>query len=560
MSKHREDHSTATGGQLLVGQLLAEGVTHLFALPGVQLDWAFDPLIDAAPSLRVVVPRHEQATSYMADGYARVSGKVGTCMMVPGPGVLNALSGLATAYACSSPVVCLAGQIRTRAIGQGWGLLHEVQGQSAALDAVTKWRRMAREAGAVPGLIRQAFMECRSGRPRPVAVELPHDVLQDSATAGSELPGSVTCLAPDPKAVDQAAALLDNAAAPLIWAGSGVLSAHAGDALRQVAEKLGAPVVMTDSARGALSDRHPLALPGLAGRALATHSDVILVAGSRGMSVLGLPTPQAPQAKTIYVNVDACDTTPPRSAGLLLEGDARLALLALGSALKRRSPAEGARACESVRAWCQRQIQILQPQLSWLSALRDAIPDDGVLVNELTQIGYVAPFGYAVYEPQTFITPGYQGTLGYGLPTALGACLGAPGRRVVSINGDGGFGWNLQELATAVRYGIPLVIVVFRDGAFGNVRRMQLEAFGREIGTTLHNPDFVALARAFGVDARKVETPAALTSAIREAPQDAPLLIEVPVGVMPSPWPLIHPPARGGVALPPDPFSAARQP
>lgn len=543
----------------MVRQLIEEGVTHLFALPGVQLDWAFDPLVDAASSLRVVVPRHEQATSYMADGYARVSGKVGTCMMVPGPGVLNALSGLATAYACSSPVVCLAGQIRTTAIGKGWGLLHEVQGQPAALDAVTKWRALAREPGALPGLVHQAFIECRSGRPRPVAVEMPQDILQDSAIAGPASRESVPCTAPDQAAVDQAAAALESASAPLIWAGSGVLSADAGEALRLVAEKLGAPVVMTDTARGALSDRHPLALPGLAGRALAPHADVILVVGSRGMSVLGKPTPQAPQARTIYINVDAADTTPPRSAGLLLQGDARLALLALGSSLKRQSPAGGVSACKSVRAWCQQQIQSLQPQLSWLAALREAIPDDGILVNELTQVGYVAPFGYPVYGPRTFITPGYQGTLGYGFPTALGACLGAQGRRVVSINGDGGFGWNLQELATAARYRIPLVIVVFRDEAFGNVRRMQLEAFNREIGTTLHNPDFVALARAFGVDALRLETPAALTAAIREAPGDAPLLIEVPVGVMPSPWPLIHPSAKNSVALPPDPFSLVRR-
>lgn len=543
----------------MVRQLLAEGVTHLFALPGVQLDWAFDPLVDATPSLRVVVPRHEQATSYMADGYARVSGKVGTCMMVPGPGVLNALSGLATAYACSSPVVCLAGQIRTGAIGQGWGLLHEVQGQSAALDAVTKWRRLAHEPDALPGLIHQAFMECGSGRPRPVAVELPQDVLQSGAGAEPVSSGPVPCTAPDPAAVDQAAAALENASAPLIWAGSGVLSANAGDALREVAEKLGAPVIMTDSARGALSDRHPLALHGLAGRALAPHADVILVAGSRGMTVLGEVHPQAPQARMIYINVDARDTMAPRSAGLLLEGDARLALLALGHALKRHSPADGVRVCASVRSWCHHQLQPLQPQLGWLAALREAIPDDGILVNELTQVGYVAPFGYPVYEPRTFITPGYQGTLGYGFPTALGACLGAQGRRVVSINGDGGFGWNLQELATAASYRVPLVIVIFRDNAFGNVRRMQLEAFGREIGTTLHNPDFIALARAFGVDAMRVETPAALTAAIREAPDDAPLLIEVPVGVMPSPWPLIHPSARSRIAWPSDPFSRGSQ-
>ena len=197
---------------------------------------------------------------------------------------------------------------------------------------------------------------------------------------------------------------------------------------------------------------------------------------------------------------------------------------------------------DAVREWCAEQCAEVEPQLSFVRALRAAIPDDGILVSELTQVGYLSRVAYPVYEPRTFLTPGYQGTLGYGFPTALGAKIGRPDRAVVSITGDGGFGWNLQELSTARKYGIGTVTVVFADGAYGNVRRTQADSFeGRFIGSDLANPDFVKLAEAFGVAGARASSPAQLEGLLREtAGGTEPVLIEVPVGEMPSPWHLIR--------------------
>ena len=546
-----------TGGQALAKQLVIEGTRHLFALPGVQLDWAVDALIDAAPDLSCIVPRHEQATSYMADGYARTTGRPGVCMMVPGPGVLNAMSGLATAYACSSPVVCVAGQIHSSGIGRGYGMLHEVRNQSQLLASVTKWSALARAPADIPRLVHEAFRQAQSGRPQPVAVEIPPDVLQASAdlspAVAETLPPPIV---PPAAEIEAAARLLAAASAPCIWVGGGAIAANASAALAALAERLDAPVVMSDNARGALSDRHPLALPSLAARALFPRTDAVLIIGSRFLNLRAQPVLDAPHAKFIYLNVDEGAAGEPRPAGLRLIGDARMGLEALAATMPARRVRGAAPACALVRAWCDHQIATIEPQRSWLQALRRGIPEDGVLVNELTQVGYLAPLAYPVYEPRTFLTPGYQGTLGYGFPTGLGAAVGLPGRAVVSITGDGGFGWSLQELATACRYRIPLTTVVFADGAFGNVRRIQREVFGREFGTELKNPDFLPLARAFGVDAVRAATPEALESVLRSAvAAPRPLLIEVPVGEMPSPWHLIHRLSKYPQPEPPNPLN-----
>ncbi len=531
-----------TGGQALARQLVAEGAKHVFGIPGVQLDWATDALLDVENELRYVTPRHEQATSYMADGYARTSGREGVCMVVPGPGLLNAMAGLSTAYACNSPVLCITGQIPSHQIGQGLGMLHEVPGQSQLLDSVTKWHRLARAPEQIPSLVHQAFQQLRSGRPQPVALEIPPDVLQ--ARAPVQLVDAA-CASPaavqDAQSVEQAAALLRKARFPVICAGGGVLAARASDMLRRLAETLQAPVVMTDNARGALSSRHPLALAALGGRCVLPHADVVLVVGSRFVDGMGRPTHAGDKARFIYLNLNARDMAAPRAPGLAIEADARLGCRALLERLEGLKAPSRAAEVARVKAWCDEQIAFIEPQLSHVRALRDAIPEDGILVNELTQVGYASTFAYPVYGPRTFITPGYQGTLGYGFATALGVALGNPDKAVVSINGDGGFGWNLQELATAAKYRANLVTVVFADGAFGNVRRIQAHVFQREIGTQLHNPDFLKLAEAFGVPGVRVDSPQGLGSAVKSALRaGGPALIEVTVPPMPGPWHLIH--------------------
>jgi len=551
-----------TGGQALAQQLVREGVTDIFGIPGVQLDWAVEALRQQQDKIRYWVPRHEQATAYMADGYARTTGRIGVSMVVPGPGLLNAMAGLSTAYACNSRVLAISGNIHSSGVGRGYGLLHEIPNQTQALASVTKWQGSAATPQAIPALVREAVKQLRSGRPRPVGIEISHDLL--SASADIELidppanEDNAGRQRPDALAIAAAAALLEGARFPVIYAGGGVLAGGAGESLRRVAEKLQAPVVLDDNAHGALSSRHPLALNTLGGRALFPHADVVFVVGSRCLDIM-TPVPSWPAdgIRYIYLNADAADFAAPRAPGLGIHADARLGLDALCDELSdsRRTPPAN---LDLVRAWAQQQADEIEPQSAYTRALRSAIPDDGILVNELTQVGYFARLMYPVYQPGTFITPGYQGTLGYGFATALGAAAGNPHRPVVSINGDGGFGWNLQELATARKYGLGLVTVVFNDGHFGNVRTIQKQTFGENIAVELCNPHFDRLAAAFDLDFERVTDPAGLEGAVRNAiAARGPVVIEAKVGEMPSPWHLfrLRPPLKlAGRVAPPNPL------
>lgn len=540
-----------TGGEALAQQLAREGVSNVFGVPGVQLDYAVDGLAKLSDRMTYWNTRHEQATAYMADGYARTTGAIGVCMVVPGPGLLNALAGVATAYACSSRVLCIAGQIPSSAIGRGFGLLHEIPEQSRILGALTKWSGLAGSPGEVPGLVHEAVRQLRSGRPQPVGIEVPPDVLQTRAEVALLAPVQRDePLTPDPDLLRRAAELLAQAERPVLYVGGGAVAAGASGALRAVAERLEAPVVMSSNGRGALDDRHRLALTPMAGRRVLSEADVVLALGTRflnGQDQVSL----ADGARLVLLNVEARDLGEPRNPELAIHGDAAAGLLGMLEHLD-GLPARASRQAEldGLRAWAEGVLAQIQPQYAWVRALRAAMPEDGILVNEFTQVGYVATTAYPVYQPRTYVGPGYQGSLGYGFPTALGATVGNPGRAVLSITGDGGFGWGLAELSTARKYGIGLVTVVFNDGAYGNVRRSQIEQFeGRVLGTDLVNPDFVQLAESFGVRGARATTPAELEGLLREtvgSGSHEPVLIDVPVAAMPNPfqWLRTAPPAR----------------
>lgn len=548
-----------TGGEALVEQLIQEGVVDIFGIPGVQLDWAVEPLRQRANSIRLIVPRHEQATSYMADGYARTTGREGVCMVVPGPGMLNALSGIATAYACSSPVLFIVGQIASSAIGHGYGLLHEIPDQSGILERLTKWHGIARRPEDIPALVHEAFVQLRSGHPRPVAIEIPPDVLQRRAvtTLLPRAPKKPT--APPSESISEAAGILAAAKFPVVFAGGGAMAADAGAAVRELAERLQAPVVMTEGGRGLIDDRHPLALTGLGGRAVLPHADAVLVLGSRFLDAVAKPIQTAPEAKLIYVNLDERHLGSPREPGVSIKADVRLAAEALIAKLPKSDRASGSDQVGQVKAWAAEQLGVIQPQASYVAAIRAAMADDDILVSELTQVGYYANIAFPSHGPRRYITPGYQGTLGYGFNTALGASHGNPNDRVVSLSGDGGFGWGLQELATAARDHLNISIVVFVDGHFGNVRRIQRREFGHEFAVKLTNPEFEHLARAYGIPSFAVDSPDGLRDALETAKkQGGPALIAVAVGEMPSPWALIHPFVPNANPVPPNPLGDPR--
>jgi acetolactate synthase-1/2/3 large subunit len=531
-----------TGGQALARQLVREGIQQIFGVPGVQLDYAVDGLAQLGDEIAFWNTRHEQATSYMADGYARASGRIGACLVVPGPGLLNALAGLATAYACSSRVLCLAGQIPSDAIGRGLGLLHEIPAQSETLATLTKWSARARTPAEVPHLVHTAVRELRGGRPRPVGLEIPPDVLQ--AEADVVLPAPVERdepTVPDPALLQAAADLLRSAARPAIYVGGGVVAADGSVPLRALAEALGCPVVMSPNGRGALDERHPLALGWVAGRAVLAEADLVLGVGTRFLNG-AVPLPLAPGARYLLLNADRSDLGPPREPLLAIHGDAARGLAGLAAAIDGppgRGHGAGWGSLDAVRQWALSRIARVEPQYGWVQALRAALPEDGILVNEFTQVGYLAQAAFPIYHPRTYIGPGYQGTLGYGFPTALGARVADPSRAVLSITGDGGFGWGLAELATARKYGIGLVTVVFNDRAYGNVRRSQVEQFeNRVLGTDLTNPDFVALAESFQIRGARATTPLELQGLLSETlgRTTEPVVIEVPVDAMPNPF------------------------
>ena len=528
-----------TGGQALVKSLYLEGVRVIFGLPGVQLYHAMDALHDE-PGIRFITTRHEQATAYMADGYSRVGGGIGTALMVPGPGLLNASAAIGTAYAASSPILVLSGQIERELIGVNRGMLHEVDDQLDSIRPVTKWARRVLDPTEIPEAVHQAFHHLKTGRPRPVEIEIPPETLADVADVELMEPEERRREGAATEQIETAARMLAEAANPLIWAGGGVISSGASEALLRVAEYLQAPVVSTPEGKGAISDRHYLSLGALRlrGDTIAQASsghDLILAVGTR----LANPNLLDGQ-RVVQIDIDAEELGRNYENTFGVLGDARRSLEALHSAMAARKPARPSRRTEMEELKAERVESSLkvEPQDSLLAAVRAAMPDDGILVSGMTQLGYYSRTHFPVYEPRTYLTSSYFGNLGYAYPTALGAKVAQPDKAVVALSGDGGFLFNSQELATAVQHGINAVVVVFNDNAYGNVLRDQVNRFdGRVIGAELHNPDFVRLAEAYGARGVRAEGPEALEASLREAlSTDAPTLIEVPVGMMPSPF------------------------
>jgi acetolactate synthase I/II/III large subunit len=539
-----------TGGKALVEMLRRHEVDTIFALPGVQNDALFVAFYDAGEALRVIHTRHEQGAAYMAYGYTRASGKVGAYAVVPGPGLLNTTAALSTAYATNAPVLCISGQIPSDLIGRGFGLLHEVPDQLGILRTLTKWAARINHPAETGKLVNEAFRQLRGGRPRPVALEMPLDVMAlatEVALPAAEGPPAVTM--PDPDLIDKAASLLAEAKKPLLFVGGGAVTA--GEEVLAIAEMLEAPVVSYTGGKGILSDRHYLAQSALAGHELWCDADVVLAVGTR------LHQPQMrwgvdTDLKLIRIDIDPTEITRISRPALGIVADAKPALAALYHALERRGPRRPSRK-EELEALKSRTLanlaERLGPQCEYLQAIRAELPDDGIYVEDLTQVGYVGRVAFPVYHPRTYIHSGYQGTLGSGFATALGAKVGRPDLPVVSISGDGGFMYNVQELSTAVKHGIDIVAIVFADGAYGNVRRMQKEDYGnRLIGVDLHNPQFPKMAESFGVAGVRTSTPDGLRRELAAAlKRRGTTLIEVTVGEMPDPWKhLILPRVRGG--------------
>ncbi|HZF31064.1 MAG TPA: thiamine pyrophosphate-dependent enzyme [Gammaproteobacteria bacterium] len=543
-----------TGGRALVEAARANGARTVFALPGAQIYPLFDAL--HATGTQLIVPRHEQAAAYMAMGYAKSTGRTGVFAVVPGPGVLNTAAALCTAMGNCAPLVCLTGQVPSQFLGKGRGHLHELADQRATLRTLIKDAVRVDDATDTMAVVTRAFRTARSGRPGPVAVEMCWDVMAAEAEIAIGAADGTTNddedePAPDLDSIDAAAAVLRGARRPMIMCGAG--AQHAAAEVRELAELLGAPVTAFRSGRGIVPEDHPLGVAAVAARELWDGVDVLLGIGSRlEMPYVRWRDPMRYEREPvggptlIRIDVDPAEMERFRPhVGVVADAATACRLLvdrlAGGGAVARGWSDEVARAKLVARGLLQR----LQPQTAYLEAIRAVVPRDGFLVPELSQAGFATYTGaYPVLEPRTYVSEGYQGTLGFGFPTALGVKVANPDKAVVSITGDGGFAFGLQELATAAQYRIAVVTILFNNRSYGNVLRDQELSFGgRTIGCRLDNPDFVKLAESFGVDAVRVRDPSALRGALdRALAVGRPALLEVEIepGTEASPWPFIH--------------------
>jgi len=531
-----------SGGDAVVGALVAHGIDTLYCLPGVQSDHLFNAIFDAGSTIRAIHTRHEQGAAYMALGAAMATGRPAAYSVVPGPGFLNSCAALSTAWAVNAKVLALAGQNPVPTIGKGYGLLHEIPDQLAVMAQLTKWCGRIESVSEAPGKIAAAMQALNSGRARPVGLELPVNVLGARGVAEKVAP-----LAPDeapqalPVDIERAVEMIAAARRPIIFVGSGAI--HAADEVRLLAEKTGAPVVGHRMGRGILDSRHPLSITQAEAWELWKTADLAIgVASHMQLPLQVWGTDDAIRVLRIDIDPGEIDKFGKTDLGVL--ADARAALAAINELLAPRVIDVKPR-LEAVAERKRRflgEISGLEPQLSFLRVIRDILPDEGVLIDDLTQVGYVSRIAYPVHRPRTFLNSGFQGTLGWGVATALGAKDAVGDTPVVVISGDGGFMYNIQELSTAVRHRIAPVFIVFNDGAFGNVRRMQKELHGnRVIASDLLNPDFVKLADSYGMAGSRVRTAEELRPVLEKAlASGEPHLIEIPIGEVPSPWGFIQ--------------------
>ncbi len=530
-----------TTGQAITDALVTNGVDTVFGIPGAHMYDFNDALYEVRNHIRMIHTRHEQGSGYMAYGYAKSSGRAGVFTVVPGPGVLNAGAALCTAYGANAPVMCVTGNIMSHLIGQGRGQLHELPDQLATLRGITKWAERITHPSQATATVAEGFRQMFSGRPGPVAIEAPWDVF---GMTGPEVPAEAATWRKPPVDEDRialAAKMIAEAKNPLIMVGGGAVDAAAE--VLELARKLQAPVTSHRSGKGIVAADSPYAMDLAASYAYWKGCDLLIGIGSRLELQFMRWQWRPPGLKVIRLDIDPTEMVRLKpDLGIVADAaEGTRALVAAVTGAKANREAEFA----EISARARRAYSLVQPQMDYLDAIRAMLPRDGFFVEEVSQMGFAGRFGFPVYAPRHYVTCGYQDNLGFGYNTALGVKVAHPDKAVVSVSGDGGFMFGVQELATAVQHGINVVAIVFNNEAYGNVLRDQNERYGgRILGSELKNPDFVRLAESFGVTACRVNTPAALREALaRMIDLNAPSLIEVqvPRGSETSPWSFLHP-------------------
>ena len=520
-----------TGGKAVVESLKAHGVDTIFGIISTHTMYMYDALYHEQDSIRFIGGRHEHALGFMADGYSRVTGKPGVLFTSGGPGAADSMGSMGEAYHASSMVLQVTANCELELIDSGKGAIHEAKDQLGMFRSVTGWNALIDNLDSLPDYFLEAFQRFSSGRPRPVELEVPTDLFEKQTDIEVLPPRETASLQPDPSKIEQAAQALKKAKRPVIWVGRGVMLANATAELRQLAETLQAPVTGATTGKGAFPDDHPLGLGvgefgGIRGESplgdFLNRSDLILLVGSsmayHRTVQQGLKLPP----NIIQIDIDPGEIGKNYPVSLGIVGDARMALeqmLSLIDANQVQPDPGYAKEISLLKDDIYQSLVTQYPnELRTLEGIRSVLARDAVVVGDATVPNYRASRCMPFYEPNTYIGPNSWAGLGFGFPAGLGAKVGVPDRQVVVITGDGGFQYNIQELGTALQYGISPVVLVFNDNAWGVLKGVQRETFnGRYMGTELRNPDFVKLAEAYGAAATRVHNLDQLTTALGSA-------------------------------------------
>ena len=546
------------GGQALIKSLELEGVEVIFGLPGGAILPVYDPIIDSP--IRHVLVRHEQGAGHMAEGYATVTGRPGVAMVTSGPGATNIVTPLANAYMDSTPMVVITGQVPSKAIGTDAFQEVDIVGITRG---VTKHNELVTEAADIPLAIRQAFHIATTGRPGPVLVDIPKDIVDPTnprsamewiwpsdAEVASSLPGYRPTLKGHPRKVKDAAQAISAARRPVIYAGGGILKARAAEALLDLAELTGIPVVTTLMARGAFPDGHELCLgmPGMHGNYTAVtamqRADLLIALGSRfDDRVTGKLDGFAPDAKIIHVDIDPAELGKVRQPDIPIVGDCRLVIEEIAAAIRTLGGTEGqadrSEWRSTISGWQEKYPlryeqsepgELLKPQYV-LEELRDRSPEDSIVASGVGQHQMWTSQYWKFNHPYTWVNSGGLGTMGFAVPAAIGAKVGMPDRTVWAVDGDGCFQMTAQELVTAATERIPVKIAILNNAYLGMVRQWQemfYEERYSEVYLSPDLPDYVKWAEAMGCIAIRVESPEEVGPAIDKANSinDRPVVIE----------------------------------
>lgn len=523
-----------SGAQTLVESLVAEGVRTLFGIPGVDTLSVYDAFLDH-PEIRAINVRHEQSAVFMADGFSRASGDVGVALTSGGPGALNTLTAMSTAFNDSSAVLHVLNDNPAEVRRKGRGYFHDVSDQFGIFRPVCDFAQQAVLPAEIPPAIHAAMYALRSRRTRPALVEIAGDAFKLDTDAAIPPSAKSERRQPNTSDVARAAELIANARRPIIWAGGGVVAGDASAEFIRLAEKLGAPILTSQTGKSAVPGDHPLFVGNWSNerpvRELIADSDLLLAVGTRfsyfptGGWSLRLPE------TIVQMDLDPAEIGRNYRVAAAVVGDARVGLEMLGTSLDKIGYAQPADRRADVAALSRKIADAVgvSIELDVLEQIRKALPPSAMVFNDPTTIVFWARSYWKCYEPRTWFVPSGFGTLGFALPSAIGAAIARPGVPSIAMIGDSGVMFTIQDLMTAVEHKVPVTVLIFNDRGYGVERRHQDHLYGRRSGVDLMPPDFVALAHAFGAKGVRVDDMKKVGETVKSAlGHPGPVVIEVP--------------------------------